>query len=95
MPNPKETKEPTNPIVLTYRGVEIRKYPSLRIRVDQLTMRDIIDARIDTGMSDRQILGYSSCPCDSCKNISVQAYNNADKKVEIKRGLLSKRIPKS
>lgn len=84
----------SNPVIETYRGFEIRKYPMLRIRVDVTTYKEIIDARIDTGLSDRQILGYSSKPCESCKTSKVFAFNSEDEKVEVKRGILSKFIPK-
>ena len=83
----------TNPVIYVYRGVEIRKYPMVYLRVDPLTMQDIIDARLDTNLSDREILGHSSKPCSCCVNKGVRVYDKDDNLKEIKRGILSKRIP--
>lgn len=84
-----------NPVVEVYRGIEIRKYPQIKFRVDVITFKEIIDAHLDTGMSTRSILGHSSKPCESCKNVFVTTFNSKDDEVKIKRGILSKRIPKN
>lgn len=90
----KQKKKQQNPVVEIYRGTKIVKYPVVRFRVSVPVMKEIIDARLDTGLSDRQILGYSSKPCDACIGIKVSTYNSNDDVVEVKRGILSKFIPK-
>lgn len=84
----------SNPVVEVYRGIEIRKYPDLHIRIDQFTMKEIIDAMLDTDMNIRQVLGYSAKCCSHCIGTKVEVYNKHDQVVEIKKGILSKRIPK-
>ena len=87
-------KKQLNPVVEIYRGIEIVKYTTVKFRVNVSVMKEIIDARLDTEMSDRQILGYSSCPCEHCKGSVVAVTTKSKKQVEVKRGILSKFIPK-
>jgi len=89
-----EEKFESNSVAYVYRGIEIQKYPRINIRVDQITMQEIIDASIESGMSYREILGYSSRPCECCQNKGVVVFDRKDQKITIKRGILSKRIPK-
>lgn len=43
-----------NPIIEKYRGVDIRQYPMIRIRVSVYEMKRIIDAQKDFSMSVRE-----------------------------------------
>jgi hypothetical protein len=64
-----------NPIVETYRGVPIHKYPLLRINVSVIEMKKIIDLRKDRGLSGRDVLeeGLLICPCKDI-NITKSVY---------------------
>ena len=86
--------EGSNPIAFVYKGEKVRRYPEVLVRVDQITMRELIDASEETGMSFREIIGYSARPCECCMNKGVTVYDKSDKPKQIKRGIMSKRIPK-
>lgn len=82
----------TNSVVEEYKGFKIRKYNKISLRVDELTYKDLIDAKEETGLSDRKILGYSSMPCRCCEGTHVIIFtDNGERK--IKRGIFAKRIP--
>jgi len=84
-------KPSDNPIVEIYKGVPIRKYPDLRIAIDVITAKQIIDIQKETNLSTRKILSYSARPCDCCTGVNVVVCIH-DKNIEIPRGILSKRI---
>lgn len=65
-----------------------KEYCLLTIRIDQNSMDIINQLREDTGLSVREIVGYSSKPCECCRAEMVTAYNSKDKSVKIKRGIL-------
>ena len=54
-----------NPIIETYRGRIIRKYNTLRIRVNQYEMKKFIDAKVDLGLSEKKAIQQKNilCPC--------------------------------
>lgn len=83
-----------NPIQYYHRGLPIRKYNSIHLRIDEITYKELIDAEHDTGLSLRKILSHSSTPCERCINtyVIVLTDNGA---VKIKRGIFSKRLPTS
>lgn len=89
---PSSSEKLCNPVQYVYKGVQVRKYNTIRIRVDEKTYKEIIDTGIDTGLSTRKILAHSSKPCERCidKPVVVLTDNG---EVNIKRGILSKRIP--
>jgi hypothetical protein len=64
------------------------KYCQIVIRISQEEFDIIQGIREKTSLSYREIVGYSSKPCDCCKGLDVVAYNSQDKNVKIKRGLL-------
>jgi hypothetical protein len=86
--------EKKNPLVEIYKGVSIYKYNELHIRVDSETKKMLIDQSEITGLSVREILGYSSKHCDNCKGVNVIAYNSKEKKVGIPRAILYKSLLK-
>ena len=89
---PETPTEKSNPVVETYRGIEVRKYNVIHLRVDSITYKEMIDAGHDTGLSQRKILAYSSMPCRCCEGTNVIVFtDNGERK--IKRGILSRRIP--
>lgn len=82
-----------NPIVEYCHGLPVRKYNFIGIRLDPISYKELIETEFATGLSQRQILGYSSLPCNCCKETFVHTYTDNKGEVKIKRGLLSKRIP--
>jgi hypothetical protein len=84
----------TNPVVEIYKGKTIRIHNTIKIRVDQITLKKIIDVQDETNLSVRKILSYSSTPCEKCKLELVRVITD-DGEVRIERGILSKRIPSS
>lgn len=72
-----------------FEGVMIRKSNVIRIRVGASKYKEIISEVKKTGLSIPKIICISSKPCDNCKGIQVIIYNDADEKIEVKRGILS------
>lgn len=81
-----------NPVVEIYKGVPIRKYPVVKIYVDTISLKQIIDTQQDTGLSVKKILAYSSRPCSCCTGVNVIILKKDGKEIEIPRGIISKRI---
>jgi hypothetical protein len=95
MPNkPSQPKPVTkNGVIEIYRGVPVKKYESITIRIDSLTKKRLIDLQQDTGLSERKIICYSSKPCAKCADQFVIVFDNQDKQHKIPKGLISKVIP--
>lgn len=65
-----------------------KNYYTLRLRVDEETWNLVKKLSEDTGLSMREIVGYSSQPCGCCPDTQVRAYNSKDRSISIKRGIL-------
>ena len=65
-----------------------KDYCQTTIRLDTETFELIKQLKKETGLSSKEILSYSSKPCDCCKAELVLAWNSKDKSVKIKRGIL-------
>ena len=76
---------------IIYREHTIPSHPVIFLRVSRSVMKRIIDAKIDTGLSVREVLEYSGKPCECCKDINVTVYNKQNNSVQIKRGILNKK----
>jgi|ERR1700733_14306071 len=83
-----------NPVLEIYKGVQVRKYNLIHLRVDTETKKILIDQCEITGLSEREILGYSSKHCDCCKGLNVIAYNSKEKQIGIPRAILYKSLLK-
>lgn len=81
----------SNPIVETYKGRNIRKYNTINIRLSPTEYKKFIDAKMDYGLSERDLLEISGRPCDCCKNTDVISYDKNDDPIYIKRGILCSR----
>lgn len=81
-----------NPVIDFYKGIPIRKYNTIRMRIDTTTLKKIIDLEETTNLSQRQIICYSSKPCTCCKDSFVTVATEGGE-VHIPRGILSKKIP--
>ena len=59
------SKKFDNPVMEVYRGKKIRKYNTINIRVSYNEMIRFIDAKIDSGMSEREAIVKLGilCPC--------------------------------
>lgn len=63
-----------NPIVETYRGVAIRKYPMIRIRVGISIMKKIIDARIDLNLNEKEAISKLNLFCECSQGVQILRY---------------------
>lgn len=87
-----KTPNMQNPVIEVYKGREVRKYNTLRIRVSQWEFKQFIDAKEELGLSERQVIENSNRPCECCKGIEVTLMNKKKTKtITIKKGLLCKR----
>lgn len=84
--------EKSNPVLYHYKGIPIRRFNTVNLRIDEITYKELIDAEVETGLSQRKILAYSGMPCKSCEGTFVTAFTD-NGEVKIKRGIFSKRIP--
>jgi hypothetical protein len=82
----------SNPIIETYKGVAIRKYSRLYIRVSVTEMKKFIDAHEKYNLSEREILELISQPCPCSKDINAVSYDNEGQVISIPRGILSKKF---
>lgn len=80
-----------NEIIEIYRGIKVRTYNQIILRVSQYEFKKFIDFKLDSRLSARDVIEATGQPCQCCKGSSVIAYNNRDESVEIKRGLLTKK----
>lgn len=60
-------KESGNPIVETYRGVPLRRYPIVYLRISIYEMKRIIDANKDFGMSAKDAIKTKGVLCKESK----------------------------
>jgi hypothetical protein len=67
---------------------EKSKYYNLVIRIDEETRKLLEKLKEETGMSKREILGYSSQPCGTCGEGPVNVFTKNHKTMPIPRGIL-------
>lgn len=91
MAKPKQCVKQKNNIIETYRGHPVRTYNDIHFRVTQFEFKRFIDARLDNGVSARQLIEYSSKPCYHCIGTEVKFVNKDDEDVTVKRGFLYKK----
>ena len=77
-----------NQIIEVYRDHFVHQYNKLQIRVSQSEYKKFIDAKLDLGLSTREVLEFSGRPCDCCRDTEVLVFNKKDSPVKIKRGIL-------
>ncbi len=56
----------SNPVVGTYRGVTIRKYNEVKIRVSCHEFRQFIDAKLDHRLPTREAIQHMKLLCNPC-----------------------------
>lgn len=69
-----------------YRGIPIRRYNKLQIRVSHYEIKRFIDAKKDQGLTPRDVLEILSCPCDTCRNQVITMFDSDNNSKEIKKG---------
>lgn len=77
-----------NSIIENYKGVNIKRVNVVRICLDPVRYKKIIDEVDKTGLSIPKVLAYSGKPCDRCKDVSVTIYDKEGEPINIKRGIL-------
>lgn len=65
-----------NPIVETYRGKEIRRYPVVYLRISIYEMKRFIDAQLDFGLSAKEAIKNKKLLCSDCKDSSFKKFTN-------------------
>jgi hypothetical protein len=66
-------------------------YKKIQIRVSIYEWRRFKEFQ-EKGLSVREVIEYSSCPCDRCKGVNVIAFDKIDgEPIEIPRGILTKK----
>jgi hypothetical protein len=86
------SKKP-NPIIETYKGVNIRAINEVKISFGPVHFKRIIDEVDKTGLPIPKLLAYSGKPCEKCKDVCVVIFDKEGELVHIKRGLFH--IPQS
>lgn len=67
---------------------ENTKYFTLIMRIDEETHNLLEKLQEQTGLSKREILGYSSQPCGPCGKEDVPVFTKSHKTMSIPRGIL-------
>lgn len=83
----------TNSIIENYKGINIRTVNIVKICIDPVRYKKIIDEVEKTGLSIPKLLAYSGRPCEKCKDIRVVIYGKEGELIHIKRGILH--VPES
>lgn len=77
-----------NPIIESYKGVNIRQVNEVKLSLNPIYFKRIIDEVDKTGLSIHKVLAYSGKPCERCKDIGVTIYNEEGEPINIRRGIL-------
>jgi len=67
-----------NPIVETYRGIPIKKYPMVQIRVSVWQMKKIIDAKLDFGLSEKEAVSKLNLFCECSQSVQIVRYGKSN-----------------
>ncbi len=78
-----------NPVIEIYKGIEIRRTNTIRLRFGVVQYKKILDEVEETGLSIHKVIAYSGKPCDKCKGVDVVYYDSCDNIHKIKRGILA------
>ena len=66
-------------------------YKKIQLRVSIYEWRRFKEFQ-DKGLSAREVIEHSSCPCEKCKGINIIVFNKIDgEPIEIPRGILTKK----
>jgi len=66
-------------------------YKKIQIRVSVYEWRRFKEFQ-DVGLSVREVIEHSSCPCDKCKGVDIIVFNKENgEPIKIPRGILSKK----
>lgn len=82
-----------NPVICTYKGVQVRKYNKVNLMMGEVQFKKLIDEVDRSGLSIPKVLAHSSTPCNHCKDIMVSILDKDGNIQHIKRGILSLHLP--
>lgn len=70
-----------------------KRYCQITVNVSPFEFKTFKKMKEDFNLSAREVLEYSGCPCDRCKNTFIIAYHKiTGEEIKIPRGILSKKI---
>ena len=78
-----------NPIIGTYKGVNIRKCNVVKIKMGIAEFKRMIDESESSGLSIPKVIYYTGKPCTRCENTNVFFLDKLGNEQKVKRGLLS------
>jgi hypothetical protein len=77
-----------NSIIENYKGVNVRSVNIVKLRLDPVRFKKLLDEVDRTGLPIPKILAYSGKPCERCKDVCVVIYGKEGELIHIKRGML-------
>lgn len=69
-----------------------RPYHQITINVSQFEFNRFKELKQKHNLSAREVLEHSGCPCEKCTPFIIAYDKETDEKIEIPRGILSKRV---
>lgn len=87
--------QPSNPVIETYKGVNVRRCNRVVLKFGIASYKKLLDEIEDTGLSVMKLLAHSSRPCEKCELHPVIVYDADGNAIKVKRGILSNHIPEN
>lgn len=72
--------------------MDIPTNPQIVVRVSPSEYKKFKDLKDNHGLSAREVLEYSCCPCEKCNPFVVAFDKETDEQIKIPKGILSKRF---
>lgn len=77
---------------MQYLYMDIPKHPQIVVRVSQFEFKRFKELKDKHNLSAREVLEYSGCPCERCKNTFAIAFDKiTGEEIKIPKGILSKK----
>jgi len=71
--------------------MKIPDNPQIVVRVSQFEFKKFRELKDKHGLSAREVLEYSCCPCEKCNPFVTIFDKVTDEQIQIPKGILSKR----
>ncbi len=71
-----EEEKDKNPIIEIYRGVPVRKYPRVYLRISVYEMKKFIDLEKDFELSAKEAIKSKKIWCNDCKETTFKKFGN-------------------
>lgn len=69
-----------------------KNYHQIVVRVTPFEYKQFVKLKKDHGLSARDVLELTSCPCDKCRGTNVTAYDReTGDEIKVPRAILSKK----